>query len=61
MADYLTTTEEIRTLVQGASAQEFDRWLAEVKREAKEEAWDEGFREGMYADWSNGNPYRDIS
>ncbi len=34
MSDYTPTTEEVRELVQGASPEEFDRWLAEVKAEA---------------------------
>ena len=34
MSDYTPTTEEVRELVQGASAEEFDRWLAEVKAQA---------------------------
>ena len=34
MAGYTPTTEEVRTIVQGASPEEFDRWLAEVKAEA---------------------------
>ena len=36
MSDYIPTTEEVRELVQGASAEEFDRWLiAERKRVAE--------------------------
>jgi hypothetical protein len=32
MSDYTPTTEEVRNLVQGASAEEFDRWLDETKK-----------------------------
>lgn len=31
-------------------AAEFDRWLAEVRREAAEAAWDEGEQAGMHND-----------
>ena len=39
MTDYTPTTEEVRNLIQGASAEEFERWLNEVKAEA----WKEGY------------------
>ena len=64
MSDYTPTTEAVRNAWANEHGQEywsFNRWLAEVVREAKEEAWSEGYHEGMYADWSSGNPYRDIS
>ena len=61
MSDYIPTTELVRNKSIWLSEKQFDSWLAEVIREAKEEAWDEGFHEGMYDEWSHGNPYRDIS
>lgn len=56
---YTPTTEEIRELVQGASAEEFDRWVAEVKAEA----WEEGYAHGnadafTEARLDRDNPYR---
>ena len=58
MSDYTPTTEEVRTLVQGASADEFDRWLAEVKAQA----WEEGYEQSDSDDYSgqpnSANPYR---
>ena len=60
---YTPTTEEVREVYRGCLVQtetniysfvdeaqadaEFDRWLAEVKREAKEEAWTEGYIGGF--------------
>ena len=37
-SDYTPTTEEVRELVQGASAEEFDRWLNEVKAQTISDA-----------------------
>ena len=50
MSDYIPTTEEVRELVQGASAEEFDRWLAEVKAQAWQDGW--------HAKDTDVNPYR---
>ncbi len=53
MTDYTPTTEEVRegystaTYDDAKSGAEFDLWLAEVKREAKEEAWTEGYIGGF--------------
>ena len=63
MSEYTPTTEEVRKGYAGAlylsevprdRSEEFDRWLAEVK----EQAWDEGFREGLDGDRGDPNPYR---
>ena len=70
MSDYTPTTEEIRAayegqlikigenrfelIDEGLAKAEFDRWLAEVIRKAKEEAWDEGWVSETFV-W---NPYR---
>ena len=59
MTDYTPTTEEVRWQFSTDSPSEFmpeqfDRWLAKVK----EQAWDEGFREGLDGDRGDPNPYR---
>lgn len=54
MTDYTPTTEEVRELVQGASAEEFDRWLADVKADT----WQEGYTAGKpYPMMVSKNPY----
>ena len=45
MSDYTPTTEEVRELAP-LTEEEFDRWLAEVIREAKNDGWHEGFSAG---------------
>lgn len=42
------------------AGEEFDRWLVEVIREAKEEAWEEGMYAGKADDYFGNpdNPYR---
>ncbi len=58
MSDYTPTTEEVRdrynTFDNPKTEAEFDRWLSEVIRKAKEEAWDEGWVSETFV-W---NPYR---
>lgn len=60
----------IRPNVRECHVAEFDRWLAEVRREAAEKAWDEGERAGMHNDrlMTDGsddgfadNPYRKVA
>src|SRR5690606_13958984 len=49
-------------VVGSETAGQFDRWLADVRRQAAEEAWDEGYREANEDLWrdggSEGNPYK---
>lgn len=67
MSDYTPTTEDVRfaaSLTLRLDA--FDRWLAEVQRRAREEAWAEGFDAGEadafdHQTWDEPctpNPYR---
>lgn len=56
MSPYTPTTEEVR-LGCRVVGDWFDLWLAEVK----EQAWDEGFREGLDGDRGDPNPYRQES
>ena len=65
MDKYTPTTEEVRKRSRMVRAgklyfkelritdAEFDRWLAEVIRKAKSQAWTEGAK----ADWNVNNPY----
>ena len=65
MSDYTPTTEEViglqSLLTENGMAEEFDRWLAEVKAQA----WQEGYGEGAAANYGDyrdaefaDNPYR---
>ena len=70
MSDYTPTTEEVRARYNadefGESAglndpcPEFDRWLAEVVREAKWVGWEEGWDARVFAETvtPTENPYR---
>ena len=56
MSEYMPTTQEIREFAADMLGWDladpdaaFDRWLAEVKREVSEKAWDEG-REALALD-----------
>jgi flagellar biosynthesis/type III secretory pathway protein FliH len=55
VSDRTPTTEQIRKslLTEHVSDSEFDRWLTQVKAQA----WQEGYREGLHAHQSLGNPY----
>ena len=54
MSDYIPTTEMVKSLYEIGKIKaydsydlaEFDRWLAEVIRKAKNDAWFEGFSAG---------------
>ena len=66
MSDYTPTTEEViglrSLLTENGMAEEFDRWLAEVKREV----WDDAVNQVIATvrcdsedvTWVNKNPYR---
>ena len=64
MIDYTPTTEEVRLDYAPAKTfpadaeEQFDRWLAEVIRKAKEEAWDEGYVSSDDYFGDHDNPYR---
>ena len=66
MAEEYTPTEaQVRQLYANSmDPAGFDRWLAEVRREVAEKAWDEGFADGyrQHAEGEDGlrftNPYR---
>ncbi len=74
MSDYTPTTEEVRELVVAGHENqyrdelgqltgvsygiEFDRWLTEVKAQAWEEAYTEGYRHGTCDVEPSDNPYR---
>ena len=64
MSDYTPTTEEellnFKSNAELRKTAEFDRWLAEVKREAKEEAWEEGYNAKRVETYFYDNPYRII-
>lgn len=45
--------------IQSEATAEFDRWLAALIREAKAEAWGEGYWQGINGHTGPGNPYRD--
>lgn len=53
--EQMTSKEEIRELVQGASAEEFDRWFAEVKAEV----WFEGYLIGLHEGFQAVDKYPD--
>lgn len=61
---YTPTTEEVRDVYGYAQTyRDFDRWVADVIRKAKAEAWQEGYSDCMDYHLSNGlkgtetNPY----
>jgi hypothetical protein len=71
MSDYTPTTEEVRNGYVAAESEpnpyvsederaEFDRWLAEVVREAKWVGWEEGWDARVFAETvtPTENPYR---
>ena len=68
MSDYTPTTEEMRAAyvtwnsfpVKEQTRAEFDRWLAEVVREAKWVGWEEGWDARVFAETvtPTENPYR---
>ena len=63
MSDYTPTTEQVRTVYGRAfdnRKEEFDRWLAEVIREAKWVGWEEGWDARVNAETitPTENPYR---
>ena len=62
MSDYTPTTEDIKYAYAHWKSQEpeFDRWLAEVVREAKWVGWEEGWDARVNAETitPTENPYR---
>ena len=69
MSDYTPTTEEVRLAYWNGrkfslenhdinNIAEFDRWLAEVKSQAWEEGYDEGYVDGSCDRERADNPYR---
>lgn len=62
MTDYTPTTEDIKYAYAHWKGQEpeFDRWLAEVIREAKWVGWEEGWDARVFAETvtPTENPYR---
>lgn len=71
VAEYTLTTREVRrhyalavnTFALEEGEERFDRWLAEVRREAAEQAWDAGWDARHHYDERGGepapsNPYR---